>query len=112
MARRCEYHPAYQWLTGYAGVNHHSLSDFRVAHQAALDELFAQVLGVLSAEGLITLEPVMHDGTIVKAQATSRRAWAPVQAKGAIQPWSVAASGTPSPRPLADRIEHGWPRTT
>jgi len=72
VARRCEYHPAYQWLTGCEGVNHHSLSDFRVAHQAALDELFAQVLGVLSAEGLITLERVMHDGTKVKAQASGK----------------------------------------
>jgi transposase len=72
VARRCEYHPVYQWLTGCEGVNHHSLSDFRVAHQAALDELFAQVLGVLSAEGLITLERVMHDGTKVKAQASGK----------------------------------------
>jgi transposase len=72
VARRCEYHPAYQWLTGCEGVNHHSLSDFRVEHQAALDELFAQVLGVLSSEGLITLERVMHDGTKVKALASGK----------------------------------------
>ena len=52
VARRCEYHPAYQWLTGCEGVNHHSLSDFRVQHQAALDGLFAQVLGVLSSRGI------------------------------------------------------------
>lgn len=54
------------------GVNHHSLSDFRVAHQAALDELFTQVLGVLSAEGMIRLERVMHDGTKVKAWASGK----------------------------------------
>jgi transposase len=72
VARRCEYHPAYQWLTGCEVVNYHSLSDFRVEHQGALDELFAQVLGVLSAEGLITLERVMHDGTKVKAQASKK----------------------------------------
>ncbi|MBZ5516103.1 MAG: IS1182 family transposase [Acidobacteriia bacterium] len=72
VGRRCEYHPAYQWLTGCEGVNHHSLSDFRVEHQAALDELFAQVLGVLSAEGPITLERVMHDGTKVKALASGK----------------------------------------
>ena len=72
VARRCEYHPAYQWLTGCEGVNHHSRSDFRVGHQAELDELFAQVLGVLSAEGLIRLERVMHDGTKVKALASGK----------------------------------------
>jgi transposase len=71
-AKRWGYHPAYQWLTGWEAVNHHTLSDFRVAQQAALDELFAQVLGVLSAEGLITLERVMHDGTKVKAQANGK----------------------------------------
>jgi transposase len=55
------------------------LSDRRVEHQAALDELFAQVLGVLSSDGLITLERVMHDGTKVKALASGksfrREAW-------------------------------------
>jgi transposase len=70
--RRCGYHPAYQWLTGMEVVNHHTLSDFRVQHQPALDELFAQGLAVLSAEGLITLEQVMHDGTKVKASASGR----------------------------------------
>jgi len=72
MEGRCEYHPAYQWLTGLEGVNHHSLSDFRVAHQGALDELFTQVLGVLSSEGMIRLERVMHDGTKVKAAASGK----------------------------------------
>jgi transposase len=69
IARWCEYHPAYQWLTGMQVINHHTLSDFRVDHQQALDELFAEVLGLLSAEGLISLERVMHDGTKIKACA-------------------------------------------
>jgi transposase len=69
IARLCEYHPAYQWLTGLEPVNYHSLSDFRVDHQAALDKLFTQVLGLLSAEGLVTLQRVMHDGTKMKACA-------------------------------------------
>ncbi len=69
ITRLCEHHPAYQWLTGFEPVNYHSLSDFRVAHRAALDELFVQVLGLLSAEGLVSLQRVMHDGTKVKACA-------------------------------------------
>jgi Transposase DDE domain/Transposase domain (DUF772) len=68
--RRCEYHPAYQWLAGCEVINRHTLSDFRIQHQEALDALFAQLLGVLSSEGLITLERVMHDGTKVKASAS------------------------------------------
>jgi len=34
-----------------------------------LDDLFVQVLGMLSAEGLITLERVTLDGTKIKANA-------------------------------------------
>lgn len=69
IARLCEYHPAYQWLTGLEKVNHHTLSDFRIRHQEALNQLFTQVLGLLSQAGLITLERVMHDGTKIKAFA-------------------------------------------
>jgi hypothetical protein len=53
-------------------VNYHTLADFRIRHKEALDQLFIGVLGVLSHEGLITLERVMHDGTKVKACASSK----------------------------------------
>ena len=72
IARLCEYHPAYQWLTGLEVVNHHTLADFRIRHKEALDQLFIGVLGVLSHEGLITLQRVMHDGTKVKACASDK----------------------------------------
>lgn len=72
IARRCEYHPAYQWLTGMEVVNYHTLADFRIAHQAALDGFFIEVLGVLSHQGLITLRRVMHDGTKIKAAASDQ----------------------------------------
>ena len=61
VARRCEYDPSFQWLTGLAEVNHHTLADYRVEKQKELDELFTQVLAALSKEGLITLEQVMQD---------------------------------------------------
>ena len=69
IARRCTYEPAFQWLCGLGEINHHTLSDFRVNHDASLRELFVQVLGVLSSEGLVSLERVMHDGTRIKACA-------------------------------------------
>ncbi len=72
IARLCEYHPAYQWLSGLGVVNYHTLADFRIRHKEALDQLFTEVLGVLSHEGLITLQRVMHDGTKVKARASSK----------------------------------------
>jgi hypothetical protein len=50
-------------------VNYHTLADFRSSHKDSLDRPFVEVLGIMSAEGLITLERVMHDGTKVKALA-------------------------------------------
>jgi len=67
----CEHDPAYQWLTGMEVVNAHSLSDFRVKHEKVLKGLFVQILGLLSAEGLITLERVTQDGTKIRASAAS-----------------------------------------
>ena len=68
LGRRCGYHPAYQWITGLQDISYHTLSDFRVKHKEALDELFVEMLGILSAEGLIALERVTHDGAKIKAQ--------------------------------------------
>lgn len=69
LARQCEYEPGCQWLCGLQPVSHRTLSGFRSENQAGLDDLFTQVLGMLSAEGLITLERVTLDGTKVKANA-------------------------------------------
>ena len=81
VSRRCEYDPAFQWLTGLEEVNYHTLADFRVERQEELDELFTQVLAALSQEGLITLETVMQDGTKIKALASTRS----YQREGTIQ---------------------------
>lgn len=58
-----------RWLTGEQGINHHTLSDFRVQRKRELDELFAQLLVVLEQGGWVKLEQVMHDGTKIRAQA-------------------------------------------
>jgi transposase len=68
--RLCEYDPAYQWLTGMESISAHTLSDFRVTHAEELQGLFVETLGLLSSEGLITLERVMQDGTKVRAWAS------------------------------------------
>jgi len=65
--RQCAYEPALRWLTGLKIVNHHTLSDFRVKHGEALQNLFVQVLAILSMEKLVTLERVTVDGTKVRA---------------------------------------------
>lgn len=67
--RLLEYEPGFQWLCGLDSINHHTLSDFRVKHKKALDELFTQMLALLEKEELLSLECVMHDGTKIRAQA-------------------------------------------
>jgi transposase len=70
IARRCEYEPAFQWLCGLQPISHRTLSGFRSDNKDALDSVFVQVVGVLSAEGLITMERVTLDGTKIKANAS------------------------------------------
>ena len=69
VARQCEFEPGLQRLCGLHAISHRTLSGFRSENKAALDDLFTQVLGMLSAEGLITLERVTLDGTKIKANA-------------------------------------------
>jgi len=103
VSRRCGYDPAFQWLTGLQAVNYHTLADFRVGYQRELDELFAQTLGLLSAEGLITLERVMHDGTKIKAcaGADSFRREERIRAHLEAARGQVAAMGDPRAEPSA-----------
>jgi transposase len=69
ISRRLQYDPAFQWLAALEVINYHTLSDFRVGYDKELRELFANSLGVMSAQGLVSLERVMHDGTKVRACA-------------------------------------------
>ena len=49
-------HDAYRWISGGVQVNHHLLSDFRVGHGSALDELLSTSLVALSEAGAVKLE--------------------------------------------------------
>jgi transposase len=69
ISRLSAYHPAYQWLTGAEEISGHTVSDFRVTHSAALEKLFVEVIGVLSAEGFVKLQRVMQEGTKIRANA-------------------------------------------
>ena len=69
LARLSDEHDAYRWLRGGVPVNYHLLSDFRVAHEAELDDLLTQTIaGLLDAE-LVTLRRVAQDGVRVRASA-------------------------------------------
>jgi len=69
LERLCHEHVAYQWICGGVGMNYHTLADFRVDHEATLDELLSESVAVLMAEGLVTLERVAQDGMRVRASA-------------------------------------------
>lgn len=69
VARLGEAHVAYRWLRGGVGVSYHTLSDFRVAHQAALDDLLTQSIATLRHRGIVTLARVAQDGTRIRASA-------------------------------------------
>ena len=69
LARLCQEHDAYRWLCGGVPINYHMLSDFRVAHESALDELLTQIVASLMAAGAVTLERVAQDGMRVRASA-------------------------------------------
>ena len=103
VTRRCGYDPGFQWLTGLQEVNYHTLADFRVGYKRELDELFVQALGLLSTEGLITLERVMHDGTKIKAcaGADSFRREERIRSHLQAAREQVAAMGDPRAEPSA-----------
>lgn len=62
LARLCEEHDAYRWLRGGVPINYHMLSDFRVAHQQAMDDLLTEILASMMVDGLVTLRHVAQDG--------------------------------------------------
>ena len=69
LARLCTEHVAYRWLCGGVSVNHHTLSDFRVAQVDWLDGVLTASVAGLMHQGLVTLERVAQDGMRVRASA-------------------------------------------
>jgi transposase len=67
--RLCEEHDAYRWICGGVSVNSHMLTNFRVNHEAALDDLLTQMIAALINKDLVSVERVASDGTRVRAGA-------------------------------------------
>jgi transposase len=70
--RLCYAHDAYRWLRGGVSTNYHTLSDFRVGHREALDELLTQSITVLLDRQVVTLNQLAQDGMKVRANAGAR----------------------------------------
>jgi len=71
LARRCEESAPFRWLCGGVSVNHRLLSEFRVGHGEALDELFTQVLVTLVDKKLVRVSRISQDGVRVRVSAGS-----------------------------------------
>jgi transposase len=69
LAWLCGNHHAFRWLVGGVSVNHHTLSDFRVAHVDWLDKVLTHSVAVLREQELVDLNRVAHDGMRVRASA-------------------------------------------
>jgi transposase len=67
--RLCGRDLSFKWMCGGLGMNYHTLNDFRVGHQEALDKLFTQVLGKLVHGGLVSVNRISQDGLRVRASA-------------------------------------------
>lgn len=67
----CRENVAYIWLCGGVSVNYHTLADFRVAHERALDALLTQQVAGLMASGLVHLDRTAQDGLRLRASAGS-----------------------------------------
>ena len=65
----CRDHLVYRWLCGGVSMNYHSLSDFRIAHRAVLDQLLGRGVASLVEAGLVSLDILAQDGLRVRASA-------------------------------------------
>ena len=65
----CREHDAYKWLCGGVPVNYHTLADFRVTHQEALEKLLTEIIATMMHQKLVTLNKVAQDGVKVRTGA-------------------------------------------
>jgi transposase len=67
--RLCRESDPYRWICGSVPVNYHTLSDFRVGHKEALDDLLTQMLTVLIQAQVVSVNRIAQDGTRVRVSA-------------------------------------------
>src|SRR4051794_36896592 len=68
--RRCEADVAFRVITANHAPDHATIARFRVRHEAAIAELFGEVLALCARSGLVRVGVVAVDGTKIAAAAT------------------------------------------
>jgi transposase len=71
LARLCIESDPYKWLRGGVSLNDHTLNDFRVGHEEALDNLLTQMIAVLTLAQIVSVQRIAQDGTRIRASAGS-----------------------------------------
>jgi transposase len=69
LARLCIESDPYKWLRGGVSLNYHTLNDFRVDHEEALDDLLTQMIAVLTQAQIVSVKRIAQDGTRIRASA-------------------------------------------
>ena len=59
----------FMWLSGRQTPDFHTICDFRRCHEAAIDRLFAEVIVLARALGMLRLGVIALDGTKIRASA-------------------------------------------
>jgi transposase len=73
LTKLCTESDPYRWLCGGVSLNYHTVNDFRVDHEEALDNLLTQMLAVLIRAGIVAVQRIAQDGTRVRASAGVNR---------------------------------------
>jgi len=68
--RACWEDVAYKVICSMRVPDHSTIAEFRRRHEAAIAELFDQVLGLCREAGLVSVGVIMVDGTKIKANAS------------------------------------------
>jgi transposase len=68
--RRCRDDVAFRVITANQAPDHATIARFRVRHEAAIADLFGEVLGLCARSGLVKVGVVAVDGTKIAAAAT------------------------------------------
>src|SRR5271154_5171723 len=68
--RRCREDVAFRMITANQPLDHATIARFRVRHEAAISDLFTEVLGLCAKAGLVKVGVVAVDGTKIAAAAT------------------------------------------
>ena len=69
LTKLCTESDPYKWLCGGVSLNYHTLNDFRVDHEEALDDLLTQMIAVLIQAQIVSPERIAQEGTRIRASA-------------------------------------------